>query len=205
MMKNFLFYFSLLLIAINANAQDEERGITLVASYEMPLHGFHCTFDPAPGFSVHFTKWRENTTIGGNIGFQLFKPKEEIFYYLYGANEYGTASFGKYGIIPLMFEYAYHKRFTENIALNAGAEIGLYYTWHHYNFQDPDQHLEGDAIEGKGALSPRAILEFMIDEQFSVTVRSKYNFILGAQELGMVANQTITTTFSNGLGLSYKF
>ncbi|HEX8545648.1 MAG TPA: hypothetical protein VF691_01725 [Cytophagaceae bacterium] len=165
-----------------------QRELSLKIGNEIPMGELRWVYKSAPSISIGFSVLKEkskvNQSLGIGVGFFQFKPQEEIFYYLLNSEEYGTAQYSNYKVFQLFVPMRIDFLLNEKFELFGGVDFGYYYVIYSYHTKDKVIDEEGEAIEGKGALAPKAGINYNLSKKVGLTLQAKYNlyFSLGSSD-----------------------
>ena len=163
---------------------------SLKAGIEVPRGELKWVYGPAPGYSLSFARLTESrggsTALGTVLGYVRLRPRQETFYYLLNAEEYGRARYSDYHILQFNGQVQRNHELGKQLALYWGADFGYYYVTYRYSDHNPYAQTDGSVIEGRGALSPKAGLTLMLGEKWGLLCQSKYTgyFSLGSTDAG---------------------
>lgn len=194
-MKKSLVFFFFTVVTYVSHAQS---GFSISIDYETPLDGLGIVYKPTTGYTLHYLSHDDLTIWNWSIGYQLFKPKQDTFYYAFSENNHGTVTYEDYTIIPMYGGVTRKIDLFNNVKLLPGIDIGYYC-------------IINDGLTFKGDLSPKLGLSYNFTESFSIRFQSKYNvfFEVGSSDPQSVHYNphlgTFDLTFSNGISLSYVF
>ena len=153
---------------------------------------------------------------GVTIGYIKFSPKADTLYYLVylgsGNTGYGTASYSSRKLIQLSSSFFWTMPSkTKKTELIFGTEIGYYYSFFNYDFNDDLGSESGKEIEGKGALVPYFSYALYPSKNVRIAPYFKFNlfFSLGSNDSESITYNpnfgTFNYFYSLGLNISYAF
>ncbi len=191
---------------INIDHFDHGVGITLSTDYDVPIGNLAYSFKPAIAYGVHLTTFNDNFNINYSVGYEVFKPKLDTFYYSVGAADYGTISYQNFSIFSAYLGPVYNFRAANQFWIFAGLNLGAYYT--RYAYQSSDKYVfdNTDLHEKDLYIAPKAGFTFVLSNTLLISLQSKYNFFapLGKTKYNSRVG-TLYNSLASGITLTYKF
>ena len=215
-MKNKLYWlFLIILFSLKFSTSLGQSEIAAKIGYEIPRGELKWIYKPAISYSVSYARIKagdnSQASAGVRLGFFQFKPKEDIFYYLYGKDDYGTISYSKYTVLQLVIPFRMDFYIGKSLELSLGLDGGYNYVRYEYESRNPHAVTLEETIDGKGAVAPGLGFNYKLTEAVGISVSSKYNviFSLGSTDSNtgnFNANVGLFNTFiTNNLGVFVRF
>lgn len=188
-------------------------GIQLGMDYDSPMGKLSFIYKPAisPNFSLLLST-SENFIVNVTVGYHVYKPKAEEFYYMLDDGEsYGTDTFSEYKVKAAYLGFLYKLPFTETIKGIGGANFGAYFTDYETTTIDKTQSSYSGRADKSVYISPKLGIAIDFTESITYSVQCKYNMYSasGRNDSSMpIFNKdlgVLYTSWSGGMGLSYKF
>jgi hypothetical protein len=218
--KKTLLFVLLLLLCHVGKAQypyyEDDRlriGVQLAMDYDSPMGKLSFVYKPAisPNFSLLLSK-SENFIVNITVGYHTYKPKAAEFYYLIDEGEnYGIDTFSEYKVKTAYLGFLYELPFTETIKGVGGANFGAYFTEYETTSVDRQQISSSGFADKNLYFSPKIGVSLNLTESIACSMLAKYNMFSPTGENDPrtpIFNGGIGklyTSWSSGIGLSYKF
>ena len=206
-----LFVASLLFLSLAAKAQF--YGVQVGSAFDTPIGQLAYTFKPTVAFHLDVLRFYEdeNKTVNFTIGYNTFKPKEEIFYFLTdGEPGYGTTVYSDYKIIPAYLGWMKFFNFSEQMRFGLGFNFGAYFS--HFTTESQNGGTSSDISDINAYIAPKTGLSYDFSNYLQINLQAKYNFFAptGKNDARTPAFNdgrvgTIYRSWSSGLALAYKF
>jgi len=211
MIKPLLLFF-LLFSSSLLKAQD--LGLQVAADYDNPLGEFAYKYQAVPAYRVDLLWFADdNNVVNFTIGYQSFKPKEDIFYYLLNDGEdYGTASFSNFHVNPVYMGWMHTFSVTEPLRVGAGFNFGAYFSQFTSTSSDKIRNSYESIGDLNAYLAAKAAISYDLTSRFQLNCQLKFNAFspTGKNEARYAAFQdnrigVFNYTWATGFGLAYKF
>lgn len=208
MIKQLLVIF-LLVTTSNAKAQSS-YGVQLGADYDVPIGKFSDNYKPVTAYHVDVLWFADEATktINFTFGYNTFKPKEDIFYFLNTSEEgYGSIVYSDYKAYTAYIGWMRNFALTEKLKVGAGFNLGAYIS--HYINKGPN--LYEDFGDINAYLAAKTGFSYDVSDHIQLNVQAKYN---GFSPTGKNDPRTpmfngrigtVNYTWSSGLAIAYKF
>ncbi len=202
----------LIINTFTATAQDfygessQTYGVGLSADYDMPARNLKFTYKAAPAYGVNFYMFNGNwtTTIGG--GMRTYKPKQDIFYYAFGDNDYGTITYSNFRSYMAYLGGAYNFEVSEGLRLFAGANMGAYQSKFLSHSVDARRDDTQDINEQELYGAIKGGINLGYGEHIQVNIQGAYNIFATTGKTEYYSRTgTVYNSISTGLGIIYKF
>ena len=202
-LKLILFTSLFSLIYVVSFAQ-QERELSLLVGQTTAKGELKWVYKPATTYLLNYFVKRNESNYGFDFGLGFFEytPKEDTFYYLVGAANYGTITYSKYRTYQMTFGVKRNfDLLQDKVSLFLAIDFGLLRTI--YDYESKDKYVEeiggGNVLNGSGGV--KAGLSIFLTPSFGFTYFSKSTAYLPVQ----VDNPTFNKFISHNVGLAYKF
>lgn len=210
-MYNMRYLFFLILFGFTFSSAYGQVEISAGVGYVVPQGELKWIYNAAPSYSLSFARIKNQSSVGIRLGYFQFKPKQDVFYYLYGEEDYGTIKYSNYKAIQLVIPFRWDFDLGDKLELALGIEGG--YTYVHYTFDDanPDSETNAENIEGKGMVAPVIGFNWKITESIGLLVNGQYNMIVSLGSIDSTSGNynpnvgTFNTFISTNIGAFVRF
>lgn len=185
---------------------DDGVALSVTTHYDLPVGNLGYTFKPAMAYGFNVIAFSDGWTGNCSIGYEVFKPKLNTFYYKADDTNIGKISYQDYSALSLYLGLAYNFHVTEKFWIFTGLNLGVYYTHYAYNLSDIYGEDFNDFHEKNLYGAPKAGVTFVLSNNILVSLESKYNFF---SPLGKKPDNDrlviLYNSWANGVALTYKF
>ena len=212
MRKQLLLFFVNIVFSQTLFAQHE---LCFKSGLESPMGQMYWVYTPAASYTlsyaVHRDTKRGTLSKGVSIGYFSFSPKSDIFYYLFGDNEYGTVKYSNYSVVPITLSLQAHRTLGKKMEFLYGLDLG--YNFVRFTIEDKNPYAEvtSSNIEGKGAVALKTGLNFLLSEHLGIMYQPKFNTLFSIGSTNSSSPQynsnvgSFDIIFSNHLGVFIRF
>jgi len=188
------------------NNSDSNYGISIGTDYDTPIGNLGYTFKPALNYNVNLFKHSGDFTASVSIGYHVYKPKQDTFYYAATATDFGTAVYQNFTVVSFYLGGTYDYPVTDQFKIYGGVNLGLYNT--HLAFHSVDFLVDDteDLHEQDLYFAPRLGFTYMFDDNVGIGLEGKYNFFAptGKKQFDDRIG-TLYNSWSAGIRLTYNF
>lgn len=165
---------------------DFESGyaITFGLGYDLPLGYLKDIYKPAVAYNLGVSRFLGNFTVGLNVGYHAYKPKDGLISLEVDNGETVdqqaidyTSIFSKFKVFEGYASAVYNVEIADGVKINGGLNLGGYYTENIFPYFTADdnivpleQHLRNFYV------APRLGAMFLVSDQIAITIDGKYNF-----------------------------
>jgi len=185
----------------------QKFGVGINADYDMPAGSLKYTYKATPAYGVSFYIFDENWTANVSAGYRVYKPKQDVFYYAVGDNDYGTATYSNFRSYMLYLGGAYNFELCDGFKIFAGVNLGAYQTKFSSHSVDATQDNTTE-IQGEQQIygAPKAGINLSLGENIQLSIQGSYNFSAATGHTEYYSRTgTLYKSISTGAGLIYKF
>jgi hypothetical protein len=184
----------------------QKFGVGINADYDMPAGSLKYTYKAAPAYGASFYIFNENWTANVSAGYRVYKPKQDVFYYAVGDNDYGTATYGNFRSYMLYLGGAYNFEISDGFRVFAGVNLGAYATKFFSHSVDAAFDKTEDINEQELYGAPKAGINLSFGENLQLNIQGSYNFFATTGQTYYNSRTcTLYKSISTGAGLIYKF
>ncbi|MEO3404408.1 hypothetical protein AAFN85_10920 [Mucilaginibacter sp. CAU 1740] len=211
-------FISLIFLLFNcsyANAQrffrdyDEAPtdGIGLNLAFDAPVGNLQYTYKPAINYNLSYYRFFDHATATVGIGYRTYKPKQDVFYYAVGDNDYGTISYSDFRSYIAYLGAAYNIDITDGVKAFGGFNLGCYITKFRFHsadaFVNSDEQIDG---EQEAYFAPKLGASIDIGDNLQLNFEGAYSIFAptGKREWNHRVG-TIYSSFNIGSGIVFKF
>lgn len=208
----FLFLF---LNCFTANAQrffrdyDEEpgNGVGINLALDAPVGNLQYTYKPAINYNLNYYRFFDHATATIGIGYRTYKPKQDVFYYAVGDNDYGTAGYSDFRSYMGYMGAAYNIDITDGVKAYGGFNLGFYMTKFSSHSEDAFMN-NREQVDGEqqAYFAPKLGATIDIGDNLQLNIQGAYSIfspIGKKEEYSRVG--TIYSSFNIGSGIAFKF
>lgn len=197
---------ALLCLSLTAHAQFE---ISTQGTFETILDELKWVYKPGSGFVLTLSKYeayrkKRASSFGFNLGYSKYNVKQDLFYYLVNADEVGTIKYSDMQVfqfgVQLRRDYAIRKQ----VELYYGMEIGIYYTKYKYEAHDPYFDESSTNIVGRGAVSPKAGINYQFNERIGAFIQTRYLLTFAKSADAVNSKNVVNFYWVNSVGLNFR-
>ncbi len=195
-----------------------QKGVCLSMGLEKPLAPLSSVYNPTYSFNSNLFFLEDKRLFNLSIAYFSFKPKEDVFYYFVGDDDYGTTSYSNYNVISVSAGIAFKYSLLKKFDIYSGGDIGYYHASYDIDFYNsyPYSYYKDESesiVENKGVISPKIGFFYNINKSLKLNLQSKLNYFttigLGSKGNSNPSYDPITdqdlATWSNTLGVFYYF
>ena len=185
---------------------DQGAAVSVSADYDVPIARFAYVFKPAIAYTLHLKTFHDNFIYNYSIGYEVFKPKVDTFYYRVNDTGFGTQTFQNFTSVSAYIGVAYNIRATKRFWIYGGLNMGAYFT--HYVDHSVDQFVDSseDFHEEDLYIAPKIGITYVLSTNVLLSYESKYNLFA---PLGQTSDNgrvgTLYNTIGNGISITFKF
>ncbi|WMN12250.1 hypothetical protein QYS49_32965 [Marivirga salinae] len=194
-----------------SQSRDKKLGLRYSSDYALFQGEGKFVYNPTVGHKLGLIKENGSLTLGGELGYFNFSPKEEEFYYLTSNTTYGTAKYSDYKILSLNLIFLWNLQVNRNFQIKPGVHSGYYFVMYETSISDDFVNSTESFISGRGGITPTIEFHYALNENWSIDAHSMYHifFEIGNSDPSSVNfNSSLGIAhrvWSNGLGITYFF
>jgi len=189
------------------NYDDPTSGIGVNIAYDAPVGNLQYTYKPAINYGLNYYKFEDDFTITAGIGYRIYKPKQDVFYYAVGDNDYGTITYSDFRSYMGYIGGAYNIEVAEGFKCFGGFNFGLYIT--KFSLHSVDALRDATTVidgEQEIYIAPKLGLAIDLSDDLQLNLQGAYNvFATTGKKRWNDRVGTIYSSFTIGSGIIFKF
>ena len=202
----------LVLLLSNFYVKAQTYGVQVGAAYDSPLGSFAQRYRPVTAYHADFLWIPEEsaTTVNFTIGYNTFKPKEDIFYFLTKEGEdFGTIVYSDYELYTAYVGGMHNFTLTETLKFGLGFNFGAYFS--HYTSGQSKGTISSNIGDTNVYLAAKTGFSYDVSDHIQFNLEAKYNGFspTGKNDARTPAFNghigTVNYTWSSGVSVAYKF
>ena len=185
-------------------------GISIIGGYDVPTGDMGTTFKAAPTFGVSVKHNYGDFTFNANIGYVSYKPKLDTFYYDPTDKTAGYIKYDNFSSLQFYVGAAYNIAISDQAKFYFGIDLGSYYNYFSYVSNAGLGYDAASSSNEESYFAPKLGINFMLNDNLSLGIEGKYNFLFSSSSgSGDAYDYGYTTTtnksYSGNLVLTYNF